>query len=448
MINPDMWVGIGVAVATLFGWALCLQLLPSTLRRFTPVLAPATGLAICSLLYLPFRRPMFTVEGLLILVSLALLFRRRSDALPVAPERLGLLSLTFATLMGFTFFAVMARVERLPHGEWDGWAIWSSHARVLVRTGSNWLNHLQYTFHGDYPELTPTLTARFWRYAGMEFSTSGGIIGIILGLSAAVVLVAVLSELRGSHVGLIMGFILIGTPFYLEHMASQYSEVPLSFYNLMAVALLCLQAERAPSNRSMLVLAGFAAGCAGWTKNEGLLFIAAISAALLLPVFRRRAKVTDRFVPFVAGLIVPLAVIIVFKAMVPVQTDLIEHQSWEAFMNRVTDPERYTLTFTYFLQTFWNFGAWQIKPLIPLVVFLALRGINTAVTDNAGWRATALVFVIVMAGYYIVYINTPLNLKDHLDSSFNRLVVHVWPSFLLWIGMCARKDPIVPSPSK
>ena len=45
---------------------------------------------------------------------------------------------------------------------------------------------------------------------------------------------------------------------------------------LSSLALLCLYSERAPGESGLLVLAGFMAGCAGWTKNEGLLFISAL----------------------------------------------------------------------------------------------------------------------------------------------------------------------------
>ena len=446
-MSPAILVGVAIGTATLLGWAICLQLFPAALpRRFALVFALSTGLGICSLLYVLFRRPLITVETLLVIAAAVVLYRRRADMLATVSSRAGFLALLLACVVGFALFTAAIRIDRLPHGAWDGWAIWNTHARVLDKAGSEWKSQLKYTYHGDYPLLTPALTARFWKYAGTDFPESGGLLGVIMGLSGLAVLIAVLSELRGNRVALVFGFVLISTPLYIEYMTSQYAEVPLSLYTLMTLALLCLQAERVPSNKSMLILAGFAAGCAGWTKNEGLLFIVVVSAVLFLPVVLRRSKITDRLVPFGLGLLIPLAVIVFFKLTVPVENDLIGNQTVEAATKRITDIERYTFTLNYFFRTFWNFGAWTITPLIPLFLFMAFRGFNPAVMRNAGWRAAVLVIAIVMVGYYVVYINTPLELKYHLDSSFNRLVLQLWPSFLLGLGMCARSDsrPVVP----
>src|SRR5688572_6207183 len=439
-MSTDIWVGVAIAAATLIGWALCIRLLPATLSRLALVFAAATGLGLCSLLYVLFRRPLLTVETLLVIAAVVLLYRRRVELLSTHSSRNGFLALVFAAAIAFAVFTATIRIDRLPHGEWDGWAIWNTHARVLDSTGADWINQLRTTYHGDYPLLTPALTARFWKYSESRFVEAGALLGVILGLSAVAVLVGVLSELRGQRVALVMGFALISTPLFLEHIGSQYADAPLSFYNLMTVALICLHAERAPSNKSMLALAGFAAGCAGWTKNEGLLFIAAVSAVLLLQVILKRAKLTDRLLPFAAGLLLPLAVIAFFKLNVAVPSDLIVSQSLDSVMKRVTDTERYTLTSKYWLETFWNFGAWSITPFIPLFVFVGFRGVDRAVFRNAGWQAALLVLATVLVGYFFVYINTPLDLKYHLDSSLNRLFLHLWPSFLLCIGMCARSD--------
>jgi hypothetical protein len=442
MITGDLWIVISIAVSTILGWTLCVYLFPPSLsRRFAACFAPAIGLGICSLSYLPFRRPMFTVEAVFLIVAVLLLYRhhRRKEATaPLRPWRPDLWSLIFACMMGFALTTLTTRVDRMPHGNWDGWAIWNTHARVLVRNGPEWKEQLQYTVHGDYPQLTSASTARFWRYAGHEVPEAGAVMGILLGLSCVAVLAVGLFELRDLRTGLVMAMMLIGTPHYLDHMTSQYAEVPLSFFILMTLALITVQAERAPKNRSMLALAGLSAGCAGWTKNEGLLFIAAVCAALLLPVLLRRSRISERLAPFLAGLLVPLAVIVFFKMAVPVQNDLIQAQSYEAATARITDLGRYSFIFKYFLKTFWTFGMWSLTPLIPLFLFVAVRGIHRPGVHSSGWRVSCFVLVLVLAGYFAVFVNTPADLEGHLYSALSRLLLHLWPSFLFLVGLSVR----------
>lgn len=437
-------VFLSLVVATVLGWAVSIYLLPAPFsRRLALVFAPGVGMGICSLIYFISRRPMFTLEFILLIAAIFLLYRRRIEGLVPDSWRSGFLGLIFACIIGFSLTATMIKLDRMPHGNWDGWAIWSAHARLLARDGPRWMTQLQHTFHGDYPKLTPSLTARIWRYAGTEFPEAGGLIGIFFGLSGVGILVGVLSELRGSRPALVMGTTLISTPFYLDHMTSQYSEVPLAFFNLMTVSLLCMQGERAPNNKSMMVLAGFAAGCAGWTKNEGLLFIAAACAALALPVVLRRSRASERLAPFLAGLLIPLAVIVVFKLVVPVQNDLIAGQSYEVTLQRLTDLKRYDAISRYLLRVLWTFGTWTITPFVPLFLFFAARGVNRQVIRNPGLRTASLILAIVLAGYFAIYVNTPLDLTYHMDASFDRLILHLWPAFLLLLGLCVRKDASV-----
>src|SRR5207247_8822510 len=69
-------------------------------------------------------------------------------------------SLLLAGALGLAMAGWVARVDRVPHGEWDGWAIWNSHARFLYRDGPHWrkdlpgsVNGVFNTFHPAYPLL-------------------------------------------------------------------------------------------------------------------------------------------------------------------------------------------------------------------------------------------------------------------------------------------------------
>jgi Dolichyl-phosphate-mannose-protein mannosyltransferase len=416
-----------------------LTLPPPLARRLAWALAPGVGAGLCSLIFFVFRRPLFTAEAVVLVVLVWLLSRHRriSELLPSAwrPTNLGIF---LCAALGLVFAIFLLEVDRMPHGGWDGWAIWNTHARVLYRDGPNWQNTIQYTYQGDYPLLAPALAARFWRYAGREVPEAGAIAGIMLGLSGIGLLAAVLSELRDARLAALFTLILIGTPVYLDYSAAQYADVPFSFFVLATIALVCIHGVRESEEAGILILAGFTAGCAGWTKNEGLLLIAAVLFALVLPIVSGRSKLRNRLIPFLAGLTIPLLVIIAFKRAVPVRSYLVEDQTLDLIIQRITNPDRYLITIRHLLRTAWNFGAWSITPLLFLFVLVAVKGIDPHILRSAGWRTGCLILLTIAVGYFCIYIVSPIDLQVHLDTSAYRLMIHFWPSFLLLLGLCTQ----------
>jgi hypothetical protein len=43
-----------------------------------------------------------------------------------------------------------------------------------------------------------------------------------------------------------------------------------------------------------------------------------------------------------------------------------------------------------------------------------------------------------LAGYYATYVISPYDLRWHLNSSLGRLLLQLWPSVLLLVGLAAR----------
>jgi hypothetical protein len=92
-----------------------------------------------------------------------------------------------------------------------------------------------------------------------------------------------------------------------------------------------------------------------------------------------------------------------------------------------------------FLRRFlFSFGDWAVLPYIPLVAFILLTGVYRPVFSSQGWRTIVLILVILAAGYYFVYLTTPVDLKWHLESSLDRVLLQLWPSILLTLGLISR----------
>jgi len=439
-------IAVGFAVSTLLGYFVTTFLLPpKSARALAWAFGPAVGAGASSLIFFVFRRPIFTVEiALLTLFALGFLARSMLFREPAPPIswRLSLFGLVLSGAVALAVYGLLLRADRMPHGDWDAWAIWNTHARFLYRGGRTWSDGIPYTVHGDYPLLTPSLTARLWRYAGEEAPEAGALLGIMFALSGVAVLLSTLSQLRDTQLALLMALMLIGTPYYLERGVSQYADVPLAVFTISTIALICLHLERGPDRFGPLVLAGFTAGCAGWTKNEGLLFILATCIVLLLPVFRNPAVTFRRFAAFSLGLLLPLAVISYFKLAIAPPYDLIEDLRYQETIQRITSIDRHAVILKSLARSAWFFGAWAMQPMIPLFAFIALRGAGRRVFRSQGGFAGLLILGIVLAGYYAVYLITPIPLQVHLDSSLNRLLIHLWPSFLLVLSLMARSKSL------
>jgi hypothetical protein len=434
---------LAFVVSVLIGYFIASLLWPANLSRVLAwAFAPALGIGICSIIFIAFRRPMFTVEVIaLIVLALLWVFRARPSPPPIsslAAWRPPAVYLLLACAVGMVVSFWMIRVERSPHGDWDATAIWNSHARYLFRDGNLWKTTILHTFHPDYPLLVPSTTARLWRYMERDTPDAAGVLGMLYGLSAVGVLVGVLAQLRSSSHGVLFGLVLLGTPFYVDYSVLQSADIPLSLYIVATVALVCLESTTNSGSRGLLVLAGFLAGCAGWTKNEGLLFIVAASVAFLAPVFRRPREALRRFAAFFAGLTPMLVTIAWFKLTIAPPNLILGGRNYEELLHKLLSPDRYLTVWMQLSNVFWSFGEWIFSPMLLVLAYVALQRLDRKMLLDAGWLQGVFICVFVLAGYAAVYVVTPMDLQWHIGSSAPRLYLHLWPTFLLLAGLVGR----------
>jgi hypothetical protein len=172
-----------------------------------------------------------------------------------------------------------------PHGNWDAWAIWNNRARFIFRGGGNWkdgLSPLLGWSHPDYPLLLPLSVARCWFYLGEETRWVPSVLASLFTLSTTGMVVSSLRLIRSGSQGYLAGILLLGTPFYLIHGASQYADIPLAFYFISGIVLVSLSYREPSNGYGSSILAGLMFGFSAWTKNEGLVLAALIPLALLI----------------------------------------------------------------------------------------------------------------------------------------------------------------------
>jgi hypothetical protein len=237
---------------------------------------------------------------------------------------------------------------------------------------------------------------------------------------------------------MLAGFVMLGTKGYVLHATSQYADVPLSVYVLATVSLMCLQMREPSGSSGLMALAGFMAGCAAWTKNEGLPFVAATVAVLLFPMLRQRAVAIRRLLAFAAGIALPLTAIVIFKLTVVPQNYMFASRNAAELIPKIQDSDRYFTIFIHFLKTAPTFGGWALSPFVPVLVLVVLRGLDRKVLRSLDWRTGAVAVLMLLISYFAIYVITPIDLQVHLDSSMDRLLMQIWPAVILLVGLILR----------
>lgn len=295
----------------------------------------------------------------------------------------------------------------LPHGDWDAWSIWNVKARFLAH--ADWWRHAVTPgarSHPDYPLLLPALVSVVGR---------PDLVALFFAAAGATALAVSVWRLRGTALAALAVLTLAVSTNYLTQVPSQYADVPLSVLMLVALAALVSEDWHA---------AGFAAGAAAFTKNEGLVFALAFLAAAA--IVRR-----DRFHWIAAGALPGLVVTIWFKlAYAPASEyagqslgKLFEGARWSAILSRIPDQ-------------LWNLGMGVGHPLLMMAVLAA--GLRFALPLSREWKAAAAVIGVQLTGYLAAYLITPNDLAWQLDTSMHRLAAQVWPSMLLLFFMALR----------
>jgi hypothetical protein len=344
------------------------------------------------------------------------------------------------------YFGIVHTVAH-PNGDgWDAFAIWNLRARFLFLGGWHWrdgFTPLLTWSHPDYPLLLPGVVAHFWSLLGHDNRAVPAVIGLLFTFSTVAVLYSSLSILGGARAGKLGAMVLLATPSFIEQGTSQYADIPLSFFMLATIALLSLhdrhREDAVARSASLLALAGFGAGFAAWTKNEGLLFFCALILACMFIGVRRASSGGRRFA-FAALLMAAsplLLVILYFKLLVATAGDLFSNPT--IMLDRLLDPNRYWIVIRWFGKGFLRFGHWLGIPASLLMLgayFFARQKKRTHFPD--GFRISRLALSLTFAGYFVIYLITPYDLYWHLRFSQARLFLQLWPSviclFFLAIG--------------
>jgi hypothetical protein len=342
---------------------------------------------------------------------------------------------------------------RNPHGDYDAWATWNLRARFLARGTAHWRDAFvdtQSHNHAnlDYPLLLPSTIAIAWKYAGFEPVSVPMVVAFIFTFSSVGLVCSSLTFLRTKRIGYLGGIVLLGVSSFTDLGTWQYADVVVGFFVLSTIAMLSIY-DTSPDeqNHVLLILTGATAGFCAWTKNEGLLFLLLVLGVQLSSSIVRKGWTlfAQEAKAIMSGLLPVLAILLYFKLAVG------PANSWVSPVNnsagnpiqyflepgtkiqKLTDISRYWMIARTMAGEIVRLGGRTvgITPLLLLHLFSAKVKRKDAVDVQTGIAILAL----MMAGYFFVYLVTPLNLAYHLRTSLSRLLLQLWPSFVFVVFM-------------
>ncbi len=365
--------------------------------------------------------------GLVLAGAVLLATRRRPPGRSVEDRRAAPRGLTVlfiaCSVLALAVFA--GRTVRVPDGEWDAWGCWNLRARLLHRGEGDpalaFSPELAWT-RPDYPAMVPVAIAEGWRALGSEWTLLPALGAAASAALVVALLVSGVATLRGPSWGLGAGLVLLATPTFLFQAVSQYADVPLALFVLSAHLIVVLAPER---RFSQLAVAGAAAGAAAWTKNEGLLHLLALGAALALaprPGWPRGRSLAA----YLAGALPFLGLLGAFKAGWAPLNDMVRDTPGPLVaVARAADLDRLSTVATAFVAEPFHVRHWSVL----LLAVLGLRFLGRRPAGNE--RPVAAALRLSLAGFAVVYLVTPRPLDWHLSTSLARIAMQVYPSLVL-----------------
>jgi hypothetical protein len=354
----------------------------------------------------------------------------------LSPERTPIVALAFGVTLVCAVAAFVGLSAAAPHGGWDAWMNWNLRARLIFRGGADWraaFSPLLDWSHPDYPLLLQGSVLRTWVYHGRETLAGPASIAFLFTFATFALLTSAVAAFRGRAQGLLAGLVLLATPFFIFHGISQYGDVPVGFFFLATLVLAALHQRHGEHTGVFLVLAGLTIGLAAWTKNEGILFLAAFVLSAVVTARRpgdaRRLGREGR--AFALGLLPMLVVVGLFKLHLAPPNDLMSALGSGEILHRVTDPGRYALVVRSFVTGILGFGANGLVSGVWLLVAYGLCvGVRPGQARTRWFSLAAGALVLMLVGHAAVFVATADDVARLLNSSLERLLLQLWPATL------------------
>lgn len=329
-----------------------------------------------------------------------------------------------------------------PYGTVDTRIVWNYRARWIFRGGDHW-KHAFYTpvapegeliddqgHAPDYPLLITGSVYRGWEIIGSDPAAVPILIAGLFTFGTYLLLYAALALLRNRNQGCLAVLFMLITTQFMHLGTDQYGDVPLAFFIMSTIALFALKDRFPAISLQTMGLIGFTAACAAWTKNEGLVFFAAV---ILVRFIGRLGKqdgsdLAREFFCFLLGALPVMGTLVYFKLNFAPRNDLVNIYNLKHSVVHLLNPERYLIVISEILKKVYFFND---KIVILLIVYWLLSGADRSGKGRKRIGSHVLLLLLMLCGYTFAYVITTYDLRWHIDSSLRRLFIQLWPAWVL-----------------
>jgi hypothetical protein len=198
---------------------------------------------------------------------------------------------------------------------------------------------------------------------------------------------------------------------------------------MSTVALFALKDRFPAISLQTIILIGFTAACAAWTKNEGLVFfLLVILVRFIGPIGKRNwSNWVKEFSGFLLGMLPIMGTLLYFKVNFAPRNDMINIPTLKATIAHLWDLDRYLYVLTEMLKKAYFFND---KIVILMAVYFLISGIDRSGKVKKHLFSHVILLLLMLCGYLVAYVITPYDLGWHIDSSLRRLFIQLWPAWV------------------
>ena len=326
-----------------------------------------------------------------------------------------------------------------PHGKWDAVDTWNFRARWLFRGGADWSYAFSLRARDglDYPLLLTASVFRMWQLVGKELIAIPIFIAGLFTFGSYLLLFSALALLRGSNQGYLAALFLLVSTKFLNTGTYQYADVPLAFFILGTVFLFCLKDRYPQLSYPIAYLAGLTASCAAWTKNEGQLFLVLVIFVYFVLRLRKRPwiRTVKELAGFALGLAPIFGTLIYFKLNFALENAHIRANLLKQLGIYLTDIDRYIIVGSNWIFKIISFNDGIVWLAL---AYLCLSGFDRSEAVKNRILSPTILLLLMMGGYFLVYVIYSGNLTDLLNASLRRVIIQIYLTWVFIFFYCVR----------
>lgn len=360
-------------------------------------------------------------------------------------RKLTILQQILVLVIVYVLVVIILNIVASPMHAWDAIAMWAYKAKVYLNNSNIGISDFvgDTKKHPDYPPLIPTLYALFGIYFG-KFSTNFiKTVDIIFLTSALGLFLYYTSRNLGKSIGLISTLTLLLLPaFYPFITSGQYigtADFALAMSFLIAGLCLVLYLSEKEKNSIFIVLGFLFSIVAALIKNEGMFWLISYSIIATMLVRQNYKVVINKNKLLTVLSILALSLLVgwvVYSKLLGAESDLFKgiiHTANPALMmNKLIATLKSIISMSRS-----NLGVSSVLILLLLIVSISLFSFR-----NKKFITLLLLVLSQLAIYMFVYSITPYDPVAHVNTSFDRLVIHIAPLaiLMLFMGMKTIQD--------